>query len=112
MKEDLIKNKAKYVVFDRLFDENEDSLSTEKTTIPVEMIKHSRITLGGIVKTFFESCLISGVKAINANIVPLEDFENMEPYIFLGLPSLVVGTCLFRSIGIDGLILFDGSLLT
>ena len=70
-----------------------------------------RIALSVVWNSFFNQCYTQGLNALNAKYVKISEFQDREPYLFIGLPGLVVYTCAYRSaveVDTDGLVLTNG----
>jgi hypothetical protein len=55
------------------------------------------ISMINIWNTFFQICEIYTRKALMENLISLEDIETLEPYLFIGLPSLIMFKVFERS---------------
>ena len=70
-----------------------------------------RLPLSVVWNSFFNQCYTQGANALNAKYVKISDFQEREPYLFIGLPSLVIYVCIHRSVyevKSDGLVLTSG----
>jgi hypothetical protein len=67
------------------------------------------IPILSIWNNFFAMCEKYGREALDEQLCSRDDIETAEPYIILGLPSLVFCRTLLRSKGNSGIILADGT---
>ncbi len=71
------------------------------------IIAKERVDVMTIWKSFFDMCEIHGAEAINEGLCSKDDFNELEPYIIIGLPSLVIIRALNRSKNTNSLIMAD-----
>jgi hypothetical protein len=67
-----------------------------------------KITMVEVWNNFFKMCVTFGVDAVNKGLVTSDDIECADPFIFIGLPSLVTLRALNRSYGSSGITMSDG----
>ena len=75
----------------------------------------ARLNLSVVWNSFFNQCYTQGIHAINSNYVKLSEFQDNEPYLFIGLPGLVIYVCAYRSateVETPGLVLTSGVEIT
>mmetsp|Transcript_43222 Transcript_43222/g.97687 ORF Transcript_43222/g.97687 Transcript_43222/m.97687 type:complete len:203 (+) Transcript_43222:481-1089(+) len=63
------------------------------------------MAMDAIWNSFFCACALALNEAVEAGWVAREDVEDSEPYLFLGVPGLVLFNALERSLGSEGVIL-------
>eukprot|EP00943_MAST-04B_sp_MAST-4B-sp1_P001396 g1396.t1 len=76
---------------------------------------NKRLGLSVVWNSFFNQCYTQGIHAINANYVKLHEFQDREPYLFIGLPGLVIYVSLYRSaveVETPGIVLTNGVEMT
>ena len=84
-------------------------------TIPSSNHAQARLNLSVVWNSFFNQCYTQGIHAINSNYVKLSEFQDNEPYLFIGLPGLVIYVCAYRSateVETPGLVLTSGVEIT
>lgn len=59
----------------------------------------------------FNACFACGVGALRGGILTLDDVEDREGYVYLGLPALATLEAGLRSVGRQGLVLSDGTVV-
>ena len=82
--------------------------------IPNVDIKCSRTKIHSDViwQSFFDRAYELSFQCLNLGVLVLEDFSNLEPFMFIGLPSLVLVEAVHRSIDYEGIILATGIVVT
>jgi hypothetical protein len=60
---------------------------------------------------FFEMCEKSACGAVTTNLISIDDFESCEPYLFIGLSSLVAFEAIERSMDTNGIKLHSGKIV-
>jgi len=70
-----------------------------------------RISVEQIWENFFEMCTKCGRETLAEGFASKDDFESVDPYVIIGLTSLVIIRALERSRGTKSLILSDGIII-
>ena len=82
--------------------------------IPNVDIKCSRTKLHSDViwQSFFDRAYELSFQCLNLGVLVLEDFADLDPFLFIGLPSLVLIEAVHRSVDYEGIMLATGVVVT
>lgn len=75
-------------------------------------IMNERINIGKIWDNFFEMCSYQCTDVVTSGLCTIDDIIGCEPYLFIGLPSLVIFRAIKRSQNMTGIMLSDGIIVT
>lgn len=85
----------------------EQPVSYQTGLSPVQ-VKPAKFSIFEIWDSFFEMCLNDAIEAIHCQLCTRDDIESFEPFITIGLPSLVLTRAFKRSKSSHGIILYSG----
>lgn len=73
-----------------------------------------RLGVTTVWNSFFNQCYTLGCEARQTGLITKEECEDQDPFLFLGLPALVIFACLERSVELDseGIVLATGVEIT